>query len=127
MRLVEADHRRRVAEDVARDAQQGKLDAEAAAALARSEAEQSSQAATAAREHARTVQAQAAQKERERAAERAAHEQALQQQLAADLAYAPNFEPDEPDRLGGIRPQICLHWAVAPKSTREASRQRARG
>jgi colicin import membrane protein len=103
MRLVEADHLRRVAEDVARDAQQGKLDAKSAAVAARAEAEQSAQTATAAREHARSVQAQAAQKERERTAERAAHEQALQQ-LRGELEQA---RADAAAQLATAREQVA--------------------
>jgi colicin import membrane protein len=41
IQLVEADHLRRAAEDRAREAHQDKLDAEAAATLARAEAEES--------------------------------------------------------------------------------------
>jgi hypothetical protein len=121
MRLVEADHRRYVAEDVARDAQQGKLDAEAAAALARSEAEQSAQAATAAREQARTVQAQAAQKERERAAERAAHEQALQQ-LRGKLEQT---SADAAAEIAAAREQVAAAEARAEQRTTERADERA--
>ncbi len=88
MRLVEADHMRRVAESRAREAHQGRLDAEAAAASARAEAEESARAASAARAHLRTVQQQAAAKDTERTAERAAaaeaHERGLQE-LRAEL------------------------------------------
>ncbi len=83
MQLVEADHLRRVAESRARAAYQDKLDAEAAAAAARTEAEESARTASAARAHLRTVQQQAAEKDTERTAERAAvaeaHERSLQQ------------------------------------------------
>ncbi len=83
MQLVEADHMRRLAEGRARDAHQDKLDAEAAAAAARAEAEESSRSADAARAQVRTVQQQAAERDKQRSTERTAaaeaHEQGLQQ------------------------------------------------
>ncbi|MCW2593754.1 MAG: hypothetical protein JWQ86_6181 [Mycobacterium sp.] len=82
MQLVEADHLRRVAEDQAREAHQGKLDAEAAASLARGEARESARVATAAGERVRAVEAEAARKDGERAAERAADQEAVQQAQA---------------------------------------------
>jgi colicin import membrane protein len=71
MQLVEADHLRRLAEHDVESAEQGKRDAQSAAAMSRAEAQQSAQAASVARDQAREVRAQAAQKEVERAAERA--------------------------------------------------------
>ncbi|MDT5402788.1 MAG: hypothetical protein QOK33_6019 [Mycobacterium sp.] len=82
MQLVEADHLRRVAEDQAREAHQGRLDAEAAASLARGEAGESARVATAAGERVRAVEAEAARKDVERAAERAADQEAVQQAQA---------------------------------------------
>jgi colicin import membrane protein len=90
-RLVEADHIRRIAEGRARQAHQDKLDAEASAAAARVEADESSRAATAARAQVRMVQQQATEKDMERSAERAAvaeaHEKAVQQ-LRVELDQA---------------------------------------
>lgn len=79
MQLVEADHLRRVAEERAREADQRRLDAEAAASLARSHAEESARVATAADERVRAVESESARKDAERAAERAADQKALQQ------------------------------------------------
>jgi hypothetical protein len=88
MALVEADHLRRIAEGRAQSAHQDKLDAEAAAAAARVESDESSRTATAARAQLRTAQQHVAEKDMERAAERAAateaHERALQQ-IRAEL------------------------------------------
>ncbi len=88
MQLVEADHLRRMAEGRAREAYQDKLDAEAAAAAARIEADESSRSASAARAAVRTAQQQVTEKDLERTAERAAaaeaHERAVQQ-LRAEL------------------------------------------
>src|ERR1700742_4909110 len=55
MQLVEADHLRRVAEEHAREAHQARLDAEAAASLAREEADESARVASAAGERVRAV------------------------------------------------------------------------
>ncbi|MDT5066503.1 MAG: hypothetical protein QOK02_2658 [Mycobacterium sp.] len=82
MQLVEADHLRRVAEERAREAQQGRLDAEAEASLARAEAEDAARVAATARERVRAVEAEAARRDAERAAERAADQKALQQAQA---------------------------------------------
>jgi hypothetical protein len=82
MQLVEADHLRRVAEEQAREAHQGRLDAEAAASLARTEAGEAARVATAAGERVRAVEAEAARKDAERAAERAADQKAVQQAQA---------------------------------------------
>lgn len=79
MQLVEADHLRRVAEEHAREAHQGRLDAEAAASLARAEAGEAARSATAANERVRAVEAESARKDAERAAEREADQKALQQ------------------------------------------------
>jgi colicin import membrane protein len=82
MQLVEADHLRRVAEDQAREAHQGRLDAEAAASLARGEAGDSARVATAASERVRAVEAEAARRDAARTAERAADQKAVQQAQA---------------------------------------------
>jgi len=82
MQLVEADHLRRVAEEQAREAHQGRLDAEAAASLARTEAGEAARVATAAGERVRAVEAEAARKDAERVAERAADQKAVQQAQA---------------------------------------------
>jgi hypothetical protein len=82
MQLVEADHLRRVAEEHAREAHQGRLDAEAAASLARTEAGEAARVATAAGERVRAVETEAARKDAERAAERAADQKAVQQAQA---------------------------------------------
>jgi colicin import membrane protein len=83
MQLVDADHMRRMAEARARDAHQDKLDAEAAAAAARVEADESSRMASAARAQVRTAQQRVAEQDVERTTERAAaaeaHERSLQQ------------------------------------------------
>ncbi len=91
MRLVEADHMRVLAEQQTREAQQHRKDAEAAAAMARAEAEQSARAASAARERVREVQAESAQKEADWAAEREAAAKAAEQretERAAERAAA---------------------------------------
>jgi colicin import membrane protein len=82
MQLVEADHLRNAAENRTREAHQGRLDAEAAAAFARGEADDSARAATAASERVRAVEAESARKDAERTAERAADQKAVQQAQA---------------------------------------------
>ena len=79
MQLVEADHLRRLAEERVREADERRLDAEAAASRARAEAEESARAATAAGERVRSVESEAARRDAERAAERAADQKAVQQ------------------------------------------------
>jgi len=82
MQVVEADHLRSAAEERERVAHQGRLDAEAAASLARDEAEESARAADAAGERVREVEADSARKDAERRDERAADSTALQQARA---------------------------------------------
>ncbi len=82
MQLVEADHLRRLAEQRVREADEHRLDAEAAASRARAEAEESARAATTAGERVRAVESADARKDAERAAERAADQQALHQARA---------------------------------------------
>jgi colicin import membrane protein len=79
MQLVEADHLRRVAEEQAREAHQGRLDAEAAASIARGEAGDSARVAAAASERVRAVEVEAARRDAERTAERAVDQKAVQQ------------------------------------------------
>jgi colicin import membrane protein len=92
MQLVEADQRSRDAESRARDAHQGRLDAETAASMARAEADESARAVTAAQERIRAVEAESARKDGQRARERAADQQAVQlaraetEQARADAA-----------------------------------------
>ena len=77
MQLVEAEHLRHQAEERARVAHQGRLDAEAAAGLARGEAANSARAATAADERVRAGETEAARRDRERAAERVDDQQTV--------------------------------------------------
>jgi hypothetical protein len=120
MRLVEADHLRRLAEAAAADAGQGKRDAESEAAMARAEAQQSAQAAAVARDQVREVQAQAAQKERERTAERATHEHAIQQ-LRSELAQV---RADAATEIAVAHEQIAAAQAVAEQRTTERTEER---
>ena len=76
MQVVEADHLRSLAEERARVAHQGRLDAEAAASLAGAETVESARVATAAGERVRAVAADSARKDAERRAERAADQKA---------------------------------------------------
>lgn len=84
MRLVEADHRRAVAEHQTRQAQQLQRDAEAAAQIARSEAAESARAAAEAREQARRADTAAASKATQHAAELRSAQQTLDE-LRAEL------------------------------------------
>lgn len=90
--LVQADHRRVLAERRADEADQHRRDADLAADTARAEAEQSAQAATAARERVRAIEAESARKDAQRAEERAAAQERLDmlrgelQQVRADAA-----------------------------------------
>lgn len=121
MRLVEADHLRRVAEGRARDAHQDKLDADVAASVARAEAEESARTATAAREQARAADAQAAHNEVERATERAAHQQAVQQ-LRGELEQV---RADSAAELGAAREQVIAAEARAEQRAAERAAERA--
>lgn len=89
MQVVEADHLRSLAEEQARVAHQGRLDAEAAVALARAEAEDLARVAEAAGERVRAVEAESARKDAERRSERAADRTAtLQAQAQVDRVRA---------------------------------------
>ncbi|MCA2249782.1 hypothetical protein JF729_18555, partial [Mycobacterium intracellulare] len=87
MQLVAADQRAVIAEAKAQEARQEKLDADAAAEMARAQSAQSAELASAARQRVRDVEAQAARKDAERVEERAAEQQALQQ-LRGELERA---------------------------------------
>jgi hypothetical protein len=128
MQLVEADHLRRVAEEQVRRADERTRDADAAAALARAEAEESARVATAAAERVRAVEADAARKDAERAAERAADHKALQQAhaeiervraaAAADVAAA-----EEKVRAAEARAAERLKERTAERSAGEQTAQ----
>ncbi len=119
MQLVEADHMRRVAEGRAREAYQGKLDADAAAGAARVEADESARIAAAARAGVRTAQQQVTEKDLERKAERAAaaesHEQALQR-LRAELEQ---LRADAEAEIAAAREQAAGAEARAQKRATE--------
>src|SRR5882757_170949 len=132
MQLVEADHLRRVAEEQAREAHQGRLDAEAAASLARTEAGEAARVATAAGERVRAVEAEAARKDAERVAERAADQKAVQQAqaeteraragAAAELAAA-----EEKVRAAEARAVERGTERTAERATGEEAVQQVRG
>ena len=121
MQLVEADHLRRLAEAEAENADQGKRDAESAAALARAEAQQSAHAASFARDQVREVRAQAAQNEVDRAAERAAHEQALQR-VRNQLKQV---RADTDAEIAAARAQVAAAEERAEQRTTERTAERA--
>lgn len=121
MRLVEADRLRVVAEGNAREAQQNKKDADAVAAIARAEAEQSARDVAAARERVREVMAQAARREAEHAAERASAQQALEQ-LRAELERA---RADAAAERAAAAEQIRAADARAEQRTDERTVERA--
>ncbi|WP_204803175.1 hypothetical protein [Mycobacterium riyadhense] len=121
MRLVEADHLRVIAEGHARQALQDKKDAEAAASLARAEAEQSARDATAARERVRQIQAQAARKDAERSAERAAAQQAIEQ-MRTELE---RVRADAAAEVAAVGEQFKAAEARARQRTEERTAERA--
>ena len=132
MQLVEADHLRRVAEEQAREAHQGRLDAEAAASIARGEAGDSARVAAAASERLRAVEAEAARRDAERTAERAVDQKALQQAqteiervragAAAEVAAA-----EEKVRAAEVRAEQRSTERATERATGEEAVQRARG
>lgn len=128
MQLVEADHQRVAAETRAREAHQGRLDAEAKAAAHRAKAEESARIATAARERSRAVEADSARKDRKRAAQRAADQEALQQartEQRADERAADRAAAEETiQQLRGHNEQIRAN--SPPKSRQPAGGQAAR-
>ena len=107
MQLVEADHLRRIAEGRAQSAHEDKLDAEAAAAAARVEADESARTADAARAQLRTAQQQVAEKDMERAAERAAaaeaHERGMRRCAPSLKSCAPIRKPRSRPSASGRR------------------------
>lgn len=119
MQLVDADHQRRMAEGRAREAHQAKLDAEALAAAARVEADESSRIAAQARAQVRTAQQQVTEKDLERKAERAAtaaaHEQAVQR-LRAEL---DQLRADAEAEIAAAREQASGAEARAQKRAAE--------
>ncbi len=121
MRLVEADHLRIVAERRAREAQQDKLDAEAAGSMARAEAEQSARAAREARGQARAAESQAARKDMERANERAAAQRALEE-VHAELE---RVRADAAAEAAVAREQVSAADARAEQRTAERTGERA--
>lgn len=78
MQLVEADQRSREAQSRASEAHQRRLDALAAAEMARAEADESASAAAAAWERVRVVEAESAEMDRRRAQERVDDQRAVQ-------------------------------------------------
>ncbi|SOJ54964.1 hypothetical protein MSIMFB_02455 [Mycobacterium simulans] len=121
MRMVEADHLRVIAEGHARQAQQDKKDAEAAASLARAEAEQSARDATAARERVRQIQEQAARKDAELSAERAAAQQAIEQ-MRTELE---RVRADAAAEVAAVGEQFKAAEARARQRTEERTAERA--
>jgi hypothetical protein len=103
MALVEADHLRRIAEGRAEAAHQDKLDAEAAAAAARVEADESSRTANAARAQLRTAQQQVAEKDMERNTERAAAAEAHERSLRQVRAELEKLRGDSRAELEKLR------------------------
>jgi hypothetical protein len=110
MQLVEADHLRAAAEGQARDAVQDKRDAQAAAAVARAEADESARAATAARERSRTV-----------ASDLAAAQQTIQQ-LRAEL---DQVRADTAAQIAAAQAQVRAADARAEQRTAERTSERA--
>ena len=121
MQLVEADQLRIAAERHAREAQQDQHDAEAAASMARAEAEQSARAAREARERARAAEAQAARKDIERADERAAARQALEE-VRAELE---RVRADAATEAAAAREQLSAAEARAEQGFAERAAERA--
>jgi colicin import membrane protein len=133
MQLVEADHLRRVAESHAREAYQDKLDAEAAAAAARVEADESSRIAAAARAQVRTAQQQTVESDIERRAERAAaaeaHERGLQElrseleQVRADAEAAVAAARERATAADGRAQQRATERTAASEAAEKAAQQ----
>lgn len=108
MQLVEADHLRAVAEHQARQAEQDKRDAQAAAQMARAEAEEAAQAAAQAREQAR-------------AADSAAARQAVEH--AAELRSAQQAAEELRSELDRVRADAAAEVAAAQEQARAADRR----
>ncbi len=125
MALVEADHLRRIAEGRAQTAHQDKLDAEAAAAAARVEADESSRTAEAARAQLRKAQQQVAEKDMERAAERAAATEAHERALQEMRAELEKVRADAAADIAAAREKAAAAESRAEQRTERAhSRQR---
>lgn len=116
MQLVAADQRSREAQRLAREAHQGRLDAEASATIARADADDSGRVAREARERLRAVQADSAKKDRERAQERAADQQALQ--LAR--AETERVRVDAAAEIDQVRADAAAEVAAAEERVRGA-------
>ncbi|MGE2817997.1 hypothetical protein ACQI5H_23070 [Mycobacterium heidelbergense] len=82
MQLVDADHRRALAEHQARQAEQAQRDAQTTAQMARTQAEESAQAAAEAREQARAANTEAARQAAEHTAELRSAQKALEEARA---------------------------------------------
>ena len=123
MQLVDADHQRRLAEGRARDAHQGRLDAETAAQVARAEADESARAATAARERARAADADSARKEAEHRAERASDRHALQE-VRAEL---DRVKADAAAKVGEAEEQVKAARAFAEQMVADRTAAAAAG
>lgn len=121
MRLVKADQLRVVAERQAGEAKQDKRDAEAAASIARAEAEQFAHAATQARERARAVEVEAARKDAEQADQRAAAQQALEE-VRAELE---GVRAEAAAEAAAAREQLVAAQARAEQRTVERTADRA--
>ncbi|OOK65214.1 hypothetical protein BZL29_7837 [Mycobacterium kansasii] len=121
MRLVQADQLRIAAERQARHAEQDKQDADAAAQMARDEAQQSARVAEQARERVRAIQTEAARKDAERAEQRLAGQQALQQ-LRGELDQA---HADHASELAAAHEQTRAAEARAQQRATERAEERA--
>ncbi|KEF95072.1 hypothetical protein K883_05257, partial [Mycobacterium sp. TKK-01-0059] len=121
MRLVQADQLRVAAERQARQAEQDKQDADAAAQMARDEAEQSARVAEDSRQRVRAIQAEAARKDAERADQRLAEQQVLQQ-LRTDLEQA---HADHASELAAARERTRAAEARAQQRATERAEERA--
>lgn len=121
MRLVQADQLRVAAERQARQAEQDKQDADAAAQMARDEAEQSARVAEDSRQRVRAIQAEAARKDAERADQRLAEQQVLQQ-LRTDLEQA---HADHASELAAAHERTRAAEARAQQRATERAEERA--
>jgi hypothetical protein len=119
MQLVEADHLRRMAEGRAQSAHQDKLEAEAAAAAARVEADESARTADAARAQLRTAQQQVAEKDLERAAERAAAAEAHERGIAQVRAELEKLRADTQAEVAAVRERAAAAESRAEQRTTE--------
>ncbi|OCB17859.1 hypothetical protein [Mycobacterium intracellulare] len=121
MRLVQADQLRVAAERQARQAEQDKQDADAAAQMARDEAEQSARVAEDSRQRVRAIQAEAARKDAERTDQRLAEQKVLQQ-LRTDLEQA---HADHASELAAAHERTRAAEARAQQRATERAEERA--